>query len=33
VWGKLMEELQEKYEIWQKSSVLTKKIFHQFCSI
>ena len=32
-WEKLIEELQQKFIFWQKSSTITKKIFYQFCRI
>lgn len=32
-WETLMEELQQKFIVWQKSSIVTKKIFYQFCRI
>ena len=32
-WETLMEDLQQKFIVWQKSSIVTKKLFYQFCRI
>lgn len=32
-WERLIQDLQQKFIVWQKSNIVTKKLFYQFCRI